>query len=85
MQQFTFLQLCQFNYNLQSQVNCRVRPLRLCVQNWLRHIWSRTHLIPGIPVPQLIPLDKRSPDPQKFGPPGLMIPNQFGPRISGYP
>ena len=44
---------------------------------WLRLIWSRTHLIPGLPVPHF--LSPWTNGPQKFGPHGQMVPNQFGP------
>ena len=43
----------------------------------LRLIWSRTHLIPGLPVPHF--LSPWTNGPQKFGPHGQMVPNQFGP------
>ena len=43
----------------------------------LRLIWSRIHLIPGLPVPHF--LSPWTNGPQKFGSHGLMVPNQFGP------
>ena len=43
----------------------------------LRLIWSRTHLIPGLPVPHF--LSPWTNGPKKFGPQGQMVPNQFGP------
>ena len=58
----------------------------------LRRIWSRTHLIPGLPVPDFLSPWTNGPQqiwspwkngPPKFGPPGQMVPNQFGPCISG--
>ena len=44
----------------------------------LPHIWSKTHLIPGLPVPLF--LSPWTNDPHKIGPPGQkMVPNKFGP------
>ena len=43
----------------------------------LRRIWSRTHLIPGLPIPHFL-----SPwinDPLKIDPPGQTVPIKFGP------
>ena len=43
----------------------------------LRRIWSRTHLVPGLPVPHFqSPCTK---GPQLFGPSGQMVPIQLGP------
>ena len=58
----------------------------------LRRIWSRNHLIPGLLVPHFLSPRRNDPnkiDPPgptvsiKFGPPGQMVPNQFGSHISG--
>ena len=54
----------------------------------LRRIWSRTHLNPGLPVPDFLSPWTNDPHkidppgqtvPIKFGPHGQMVPNQFGP------
>merc|ERR1719278_1814344 len=52
-------------------------------QSRLRLIWSRTHLIPGLPVPHV--LSPWANGPQKFGPHGQMVPNQFGPPAKTVP
>ena len=65
----------------------------------LQRIWSRTPLIPGLPVPHF--LSPWTNDPHKIDPPGQTVPikfspqkfgpqdkwsaNQFGPHISGSP
>ena len=65
----------------------------------LQRIWSQTHLIPGLPVANLLSPWTNNPHlidpfrqmvpwkngPQNFGPPRQMVPNQFGPHISGSP
>ena len=60
----------------------------------LPHIWSKTHLIPGLPVPLFLSPWTNDPHkiyptgqmvPNLFCPPGQMEPNQFSPCISGSP
>jgi hypothetical protein len=44
---------------------------------WLQHIWSQTHLIPGLLAPHFLsPLTN---DPHKIDPPGQTVPIKFGP------
>ena len=47
------------------------------VKNRLRRIWSQTHLIPGLPVPDT--LSPWTNNPHKIDPPRQMVPNKFGP------
>ena len=47
------------------------------VKNRLRRIWSQTHLIPQLPVPDT--LSPWTNDPNKIDPPGQMVSNKFGP------
>ena len=63
-----------------ASVLCESAIMRLILQevdSRLRLIWSRTHLVPGLLVPNF--LSPWTNGPQKFSPPGQMVPKQFGP------
>ena len=78
------LQLTQFygHFNITADdmkmtINLSQLKLAQLQSKRLRRIWSQTHLVPGLLVPHFL-----SPwinGPQKFGPHGQMVPNQFGP------